>query len=74
MAENTSKAWRNQVIYSVYVRNHTAEGTFEAVRRDLARIKALGADIIWFCRSTPSARKDIRARSAAPTRSGITAR
>lgn len=48
MAENTSKAWRNQVIYSVYVRNHTAEGTFEAVRRDLARIKALGADIIWF--------------------------
>lgn len=48
MAENTSKAWRNQVIYSVYVRNHTAEGTFEAVRHDLARIKALGADIIWF--------------------------
>ena len=57
MAENTSKAWRNQVIYSVYVRNHTAEGTFEAVRRDLARIKALGANIIWFLPIHPIGKK-----------------
>ena len=47
MAEQTSKAYRNQVIYSVYVRNHTREGTFEGVRRDLPRIKELGADVIW---------------------------
>ena len=47
MAENTSKALRNQVIYSVYVRNHTREGDFEGVRKDLPRIRALGVDIVW---------------------------
>lgn len=47
MAKNTSKTYRNQVMYSVFVRNHTAEGTFEGVRRDLKRIKKLGVDIIW---------------------------
>lgn len=48
MAADTKKEYRNQVIYSVYVRNHTEEGTFEGVRKDLKRIQALGADIIWF--------------------------
>lgn len=47
MAVNTDKKLRNQVIYSVYVRNHTEEGTFRAVIDDLDRIKALGTDIIW---------------------------
>ncbi|MCI9155812.1 MAG: alpha-amylase [Lawsonibacter sp.] len=47
MAKNTQKEYRNQVMYSVFVRNHSEEGTFEAVRRDLERIKALGVDIIW---------------------------
>ena len=47
MAEHTSKAYRNQVIYSVFTRDHTPEGTFEGVRKDLPRIKALGVDIIW---------------------------
>lgn len=47
MAENTNKSYRNQVIYSVYVRNHTEEGTFDGVRRDLPRIRALGANIVW---------------------------
>ena len=47
MAKDTAAAYRNQVIYSVFVRNHTPEGTFEGVRRDLPRIQALGADIIW---------------------------
>ncbi len=48
MAKNTPKNYRNKVMYSVYVRNYSAEGTFEAVRRDLRRIKELGVDIIWF--------------------------
>ena len=39
---------RNKVIYSVYVRNHTNDGTFNAVEEDLDRIKSLGTDIIWF--------------------------
>lgn len=47
MAENTQKSLRNLVIYSVYVRNHTPEGTFEGVRRDLERIRGLGTDVVW---------------------------
>ena len=48
MAHNTDLALRQQVIYSLYVRAHTPEGTFRAVEADLDRIKALGTDIIWF--------------------------
>ena len=38
---------RGKIIYSVYLRNHTPEGTFAALEGDLDRIKALGTDIIW---------------------------
>lgn len=56
MAVNTDLHLQNQVIYSVYVRAHTPEGTFRAVIPDLDRIKALGTDIIWVPgRSTRSA-------------------
>ena len=48
MAVNTDPRLQNQVIYSVYVRAHTPEGTFRAVIPDLDRIKALGTDIVWF--------------------------
>ena len=48
MAQNTDPKLQNQIIYSIYVRVHTAEGTFDAVIPDLDRIKALGTDIIWF--------------------------
>ncbi|MBQ2244266.1 MAG: alpha-amylase, partial [Oscillospiraceae bacterium] len=47
MAVSTPKSYRNQVMYSVYVRNHTPEGTFQALRRDLGRIRGLGVDVIW---------------------------
>ena len=47
MAINTPKEYRNQVLYSVFVRNYSQEGTFEALRCDLDRIQALGVDIIW---------------------------
>lgn len=47
MAVNTKTNLRNQVMYSVYVRNHSEEGTFNAVEKDLDRIKKLGVDIIW---------------------------
>ena len=47
MAKNTDIALRSQIIYSVYVRNHTPEGTFRAVIPDLDRIRALGTDIVW---------------------------
>ena len=48
MAENTDHALQNAIIYSVYVRAHTEEGTFLSIIPDLDRIRALGADWIWF--------------------------
>ena len=48
MARNTDPKLQQQVIYSIYVRSHTPEGTFRAIVPDLDRIRALGADIIWF--------------------------
>lgn len=48
MAHNTDIRLRSQVIYSVYVRSHTPEGTFNSIHADLDRIQALGTDIIWF--------------------------
>ena len=48
MAHDTNPELQKQVIYSVFVRNHTKEGTFRAMIPDLDRIKDLGTDIIWF--------------------------
>ena len=45
MASNTDLKLRHQVIYSIFVRGHTKEGTFRALEGDLDRLKALGADI-----------------------------
>lgn len=47
MARETKKELRSQLIYSVFVRNYSDEGTFEALRQDLDRIRELGTDIIW---------------------------
>ena len=47
MARNTDINLQKQVIYSIYVRAHTEEGSFLSVIPDLDRIRALGTDIIW---------------------------
>ncbi|MCR5136963.1 MAG: alpha-amylase [Oscillospiraceae bacterium] len=47
MARNTDSALQKQVIYSIYVRAHTPEGSFLSLIPDLDRIRALGTDIIW---------------------------
>ncbi|MBR1857153.1 MAG: alpha-amylase [Oribacterium sp.] len=47
MAKDTAKKLRNLMMYQVFVRNYSKEGTFEALERDLDRIKKLGADIIY---------------------------
>lgn len=47
MAKDTKINLRNQCMYSIYVRNHSEEGTFKAVISDLDRIKDLGAEILW---------------------------
>jgi len=38
---------RNQMIYQVFVRNYSQEGTFNALTKDLRRIKELGTDILY---------------------------
>ena len=48
MAKNTKNSLKNDVIYSIYVRNYGKNGTFKDVQDDLNRIKNLGVDIIWF--------------------------
>ena len=47
MASNTNLALRNTVLYSVFVRTHTPEGTFRALEGDLDRLRSLGVDILW---------------------------
>lgn len=66
MAICTAKAYRNQVMYSIYVRNYSVEGTFEAVRRDLSRIQALGVDIIWLMPIHPCGKKNRKGTLGSP--------
>ena len=47
MAQDTPKWLRQAVIYEVFTRNHSIEGTFANVADDLERIRQLGADIVW---------------------------
>lgn len=47
MAIDTPKSLRNQILYSVFIRNYSKEGTFDGVRKDLSHIKSLGTDIVW---------------------------
>lgn len=47
MAQETDISLRSKVIYSIYVRNHSEEGNFKGVIKDLDRIKDFGVDIIW---------------------------
>ena len=66
MAKNTAIALRNQVVYSVYVRNHTNEGTFAAVEKDLDRIKALGTDIVWLMPIHPVGEEARKGQAGSP--------
>ena len=47
MARYTDLSLRNQIIYSVFVRNYSEKGDFKSLEADLGRIKGLGVDIIW---------------------------
>ncbi len=66
MAKETNKALRNLVIYSVYVRNHSEEGTFAGVEKDLDRIKDLGTDIIWLMPVYPIGKKNRKGSLGCP--------
>ena len=47
MARDTQTQLRNEMIYSVFVRNYSEAGNFAGVTADLQRIKDLGTDILW---------------------------
>ena len=66
MAHSTDLSLRSAVLYSLYVRNHTQEGTFTAVIPDLDRIKALGTDIIWLMPIHPIGEKNKKGSLGCP--------
>jgi glycosidase len=66
MANPYAGKLRNQVIYSVYVRQYSKEGTFEQVRRDLLRIHDLGVDVIWFLPIHPIGIKERKGTLGSP--------
>jgi glycosidase len=47
-ALGTPEWTRSAVVYEVNTRQYSAAGTFAAVEADLPRIRALGADVLWF--------------------------
>ncbi len=69
MADNTPKTLRNQIMYQIFVRNYSEEGTFAQVEKDLDRIKALGADIVWFMPIHPIGKEKRKGSSARSTTS-----
>ena len=66
MALNTDISLRDSVIYSIYVRSHTPEGTFLSIIPDLQRIRALGTDIIWFMPIHPIGEKNKKGSLGCP--------
>lgn len=66
MAKNTNINLRNKVMYSIYLRNHTEEGTFAAAEKDLDRIKMLGTDIIWLMPIHPIGQKNKKGTLGCP--------
>jgi len=60
-------AWaQNAALYEVFVRDHTAAGTFSALRDDLDRIQALGVDIIWLMPIQPLGKKNAKGSLGSP--------
>lgn len=66
MATQTKLELRNQVMYSVYVRNYSEAGTFQAVEQDLDRIQKLGVDVIWFMPIHPVGEKAKKGQLGSP--------
>ncbi|MDR0600085.1 MAG: hypothetical protein LBG84_08400 [Treponema sp.] len=66
MAEGTDETLRNQVMYQVYPRNHTEEGTFKALEADLDRIRDLGVDIVYPLPVHPVGKKNRKGSLGSP--------
>ncbi len=66
MAIDTSKALRNQVMYSIFVRQYSQEGSFAKVEQDLDRIRSLGVDVIWLMPIHPIGQKHRKGTLGSP--------
>lgn len=64
--KKTDIGLRAQVMYSVFVRNHTQEGTFAALEKDLDRIRELGTDIVWLMPIHPIGEKQRKGKDGSP--------
>ena len=66
MADNTPKSLRNLMMYQIFVRNYSSEGTFAKVEEDLDRIKALGTDIVYLMPVHPIGTKNRKGTLGSP--------
>ncbi|KRN28857.1 alpha-amylase [Lactobacillus selangorensis] len=66
MVRDTNIDLRHDLVYCVYVRDHTPEGTLKAVEADLPRIKALGTDILWLLPVQPVGHKNRKGTEGSP--------
>ncbi|OCL26499.1 alpha-amylase [Orenia metallireducens] len=66
MAFDTPIELRNQIIYEAYVRNHSKEGTFNELVKDLDNIKELGVDILWLMPIHPIGQKNKKGELGCP--------
>ena len=64
--KTTNPELNRNMIYSVFVRNHTKEGTFKALEQDLERIKKLGTDILWLMPLYPVGEKERKGKDGSP--------
>lgn len=66
MAVSTSKKLTHQVIYQVYPRNHSNQGTLKQVTADLDRIKQLGVDIVYLLPIHPIGKEARKGKLGSP--------
>ncbi|MGI6088709.1 MAG: alpha-amylase family glycosyl hydrolase [Bilifractor porci] len=66
MAEKTNLDLRNRVMYMVFVRNYSREGTFRRLQEDLPRIQSLGVDYIWLLPIQPLGVKNRKGTLGSP--------
>jgi alpha-amylase len=66
--ENTAnKEWiKTTNIYEVNVRQYTKEGTFNAFKQELPRLKEMGVETLWFMPITPIAQKNKKGTLGSP--------
>ncbi len=57
---------QGRIIYEIYVRAFSPEGTFSAVQKKLPELKALGVDILWFMPIFPIGQKSRKGSRGCP--------